>query len=153
HVFGKMDRKVILAAIMLQLATVNCGSQSTGDHPSSIPFSFLRLATASHPTMPITVDVNKDGNLDIVVANGSGSVSVYLGDGKGGFTQVQGSPFAAGENCADIAAGDFNLDGNLDLAIANHGIKTVTILLGNGKGQFSLGPGSPINVASNPHPH
>jgi len=148
-----MNRKVILAALLLQLATVSCGSQSTGERSNSIPFSLVRLATASHPTMPTTLDVNKDGNLDIVVANGSGSVSVYLGDGKGRFAQAQGSPFPAGENCADVAAGDFNNDGNLDVALANHGVKAVTILLGNGKGQFSFAPGSPINVASNPHPH
>jgi len=101
-----------------------------------------------------TADVNRDGSADILVANGgSGNVSVYLGDGKGGFSQPNGSPFSTGQNPTDIAPGDFNGDGNLDVAIANHGAKLVTVLLGNGKGQFSFAPGSPFNVASNPHPH
>jgi hypothetical protein len=103
--------------------------------------------------MPLIADVNKDGNLDLLVANGGGNVSIYLGDGKGGFIQAAGSPFPAGQNCADIATTDFNGDGNVDIAIANHGVKMVTVLLGNGKGQFSLAPGAPFNVESNPHPH
>jgi hypothetical protein len=104
--------------------------------------------------MPLVVDVNRDGNLDIVVANGgSGNVSVYLGDGRGSFTQPQGSPFPAGQHCADIATADFNDDGNLDLAIANHEVKTVTVLLGNGKGQFALATGSSFKVESKPHAH
>jgi len=114
----------------------------------------MRLPAGTHPTMPTIADVNKDGNPDIVIANGgSGNVSVYLGDGKGGFTQAKGSPFPAGQNCADITTADFNGDRSIDLAIANHGVKTVTVLLGNGQGQFALAPGSPFAVESNPHPH
>src|SRR5205823_13202391 len=93
-------------------------------------------------------------SLDLVIANSErANVTVYLGDGKGAFKQAHGSPFPAGQECSDVAAGDFNGDGNPDLVIANHGIKTVTALLGNGKGQFTLAPGSPFNVESNPHPH
>ena len=99
-------------------------------------------------------DVNKDNNLDILVANGgSGNLTVYLGDGKGGFAQSSGSPFGAGQNPTDITMTDFNGDGNTDVGIANHGVKFVTVLLGNGKGQFTFGPGSPFHVESNPHPH
>jgi hypothetical protein len=104
--------------------------------------------------MPITADVNKDGNLDILVANGgSGNISVYLGDDHGAFTQAAGSPFTAAQAPADLAVADFNGDGNPDIAVAHHGVKLVSILFGNGKGQFTLAPGSPFNVESNPHPH
>ena len=104
--------------------------------------------------MPTVADINNDGSADIVVANGgSGNISVYLGDGRGGFAQASGSPFAAGQEPNDIATGDFNGDGNLDVAIANHGTKLVSVLLGNGKGQFANAPGSPLNVESRPHPH
>src|SRR5207237_6957740 len=71
----------------------------------------------------------------------------------GRFSQPYGTPFSAGQNTTDIGTGDFNGDGNLDIAIANHCVKFVTVLLGNGKGQFSFAPGSPFTVESNPHPH
>jgi len=150
-------KKIILATLALQIVAVGCHTQSHGSNGidvDSTPFRAIHLPVATHPTMLSIADVNKDGNLDILVANGgSGNLSVYLGDGKGGFSQAGGSPFSAGQNPADITTGDFNGDGNLDVAIANHGVKTVTVLLGNGKGQFSFAPGSPFNVASNPHPH
>src|ERR1019366_1422761 len=53
----------------------------------------------------------------------------------------------------DIAVADMNRDGHPDLVIANHQSPYVTILLGDGKGNFRPGPGSPIDVHSNPHPH
>src|SRR2546423_8252698 len=150
-------KEFILAAVVLQLSAVGCHLQSqrtTYASPDSPPFRAIHLPVGTHPSMLSTADVNRDGSVDILVANGgSGNVSVYLGDGKGGFSQPNGSPFSAGQNPTDIATGDFNGDGNLDIAIANHGVKSVTVLLGNGKGQFSFAPGSPFSVASNPHPH
>lgn len=154
-------KKFILAALVLELATLGChlesqrSSYATGIDPDSPPFRApIHLSVGTHPVSVMIADVNKDGNNDIIVANGgSGNVSVYLGDGKGRFSQANGSPFPTGPNPSDIAVGDFNGDGNLDVAIANHGVKLVTVLLGNGKGQFSFAPGSPFSVPSNPHPH
>src|SRR5256884_107372 len=150
-------KEFILAAMILQLSAVGCHLQSqrtTYASPDSPPFRAIHLPVGTHPSMLSIADVNRDGNADILVANGgSGNLSVYLGDGKGGFSQPNGSPFSAGQNPTDIGTGDFNGDGNLDIAIANHGVKSVTVLLGNGKGQFSFAPGSPLSVESNPHPH
>jgi hypothetical protein len=150
-------KEFVLATLLLQLSAVGCHLQSqrtTYASPDSPPFRVIHLPVGTHPSMLSIADVNRDGNVDILVANGgSGNVSVYLGDGKGGFSQPNGSPFSAGQNPTDLTTGDFNADGNLDVAIANHGVKLVTVLLGNGKGQFSFAPGSPFSVESNPHPH
>src|SRR5438445_5406140 len=146
-------KEFVLAALVLQLPAVGCHLQSqrtTYASPDSAPFRAMHLHVGTHPSMLSIADVNRDGNADIIVANGgSGNVSVYLGDGKGGFSQAKGSPFPAGQNCADITTADFNGDRSIDLAIANHGVKTVTVLLGNGQGQFALAPGSPFAVESN----
>src|SRR5437667_3997508 len=146
--------------VVLQLSAIGCQVRSqrsdyaNDSGQNSAPFRAIHLSSSTHPVMVSVADVSKDGNADILVANnGSGNLSVYLGDGNGGFSQASGSPSSAGQNPTDIATADFNGDGNLDVVIANHGVKTVTALLGNGKGQFSFAPGSPFAVESNPHPH
>ena len=45
--------------------------------------------------------------------------------------------FAAGNNPQSVAVGDFNRDGKQDLATANNGSDNVSILLGDGTGNFS----------------
>lgn len=107
------------------------------------------------PAGPIAVgDVNRDGRVDILGARvDAGSVSVYLGAGRGEFTLSAGSPFAAGNRPEDITLADFNEDGLTDLAIANHETTYATILLGDGKGGFAPASPSRITVPSRPHPH
>jgi hypothetical protein len=113
-----------------------------------------RLPVGRSPGSVVALDVNGDRRADLVVANqGSGDVSVLLGDGKGGFRPAPGSPFAAGPHPNDIATGDFNGDGKTDLALPNHDTQLVTVLLGDGRGGFAPAPGSPITVDSRPHPH
>jgi hypothetical protein len=100
------------------------------------------------------VDVNHDGKLDLIVANTEdATVSVFLGDGKGHFVPVTGSPFACGPSPSDIAVADMNRDGNPDLVIANTGTPYLTILLGDGKGRFVPSAHSPFATVSYPHVH
>ena len=95
-------------------------------------------------------DLNRDGKPDIVAAHAN-AVTIYLGDGRGRFEPAAGSPFAAGNNPADLALGDFDEDGRLDIAVANHETSYLTLLSGDGKG----GLASPAHLAvpSRPHPH
>lgn len=144
--------RLISVLLIVQLFSVACHTNDAG--VDSSPFRALRLSAGTHPTMPAIVDLNKDDSLDILVANNSsGNVTVYLGDGKGGFAQPSDSPVAAGQEPNDLTTSDFNGDGKIDIALANHGAKFLTVLLGNGKGQFAFAPGSPFKVESQPHPH
>src|SRR5216683_791054 len=112
-------------------------ANSTGN---SVAFTLAPFLTAGNdPNSVATGDFNGDGKLDLVVANVfSGTVSIFLGDGKGNFT-LASSP-ATGANPSSVAVGDFNGDGKLDLAVADLSSGTVTILLGDGTGNFIPGP-------------
>ncbi len=142
--------KTAVALLMLLVLSVNLGrlsAQSPKFHTVSIP-------VGSGPRWISVADVNRDGVPDILVTNATaGTITVLLGNGKGGFKEALGSPFAAGHLPNDIGIADMNGDGNLDLVIADHQSPYITILLGNGKGAFTLAPGSPVDVHSNPHPH
>ena len=99
-------------------------------------------------------DLNKDGNLDIVLA-GAGSenesglfISSYLGDGTGKFTAQQSIPLGEGSTRGEISLGDFNEDGNIDIAFPLTSdltlgkkvfSKSVFIYLGDGLGNFTKG--------------
>lgn len=103
-------------------------------------------------------DVNKDGRLDIITTNLKGnSVTVLLGDGKGGFTQAMGSPFAVANSPFSFAIGDLNGDNAPDLVVAHYSgsLKNpkddgVSILLGDGGGRFKTATGSPFPAGHGP---
>jgi hypothetical protein len=102
-------------------------------------------------------DVNGDGNLDVMVAEGSGRVGVMLGNGDGTFQSVR-SYSTGGQNPDSIAVADVNHDGKLDLIVANqcpinscpgggNSDLAVGVLLGNGDGTFQ----APTVYASGGH--
>jgi hypothetical protein len=97
-------------------------------------------------------DLTGDGSLDITTSNqDDNSVSVLLGDGRGGFTPAAGSPFAVGRAPYPHAVGDVNKDGNLDIVTPNVGSNNVTVLLGDGRGGFAPAANSPFAVATRPY--
>ena len=109
------------------------------------------LATGTAPYASVTGDFNRDGYPDFAAANSSvDSISIWLGNGSGGFTAVSATP-ATGVAPYGMTAGDFNNDGKLDLATANYGSQSVSVLLGNGAGGFSAAPGSPFATGTGPY--
>jgi uncharacterized protein (TIGR03437 family) len=82
-------------------------------------------------------DFNKDGNLDLAIIAGN-QVYILLGGGNGTFHASSQGPIPVGQNPDAIVQGDFNGDGNIDLAVANWFSGSLTILLGDGEGDFSI---------------
>jgi uncharacterized repeat protein (TIGR01451 family) len=103
-------------------------------------------------------DFNLDGKLDFAICNDGAannqpdSISIFLGNGDGTFTQAPGSPFALPANTGplSLAVADFNGDGKPDLVSANLHNNTVSVFLGNGDGTFTVAGGSPIAVPIQP---
>ena len=87
----------------------------------------------------VTADLNHDGFLDVVTADGNNTVAVLLGNGDGTFQPAVKYSVPTPKN---MAVADFNRDGKLDLVIwSNFGLVT---MLGNGDGTFK----APIAASS-----
>ena len=90
-------------------------------------------------------DVNGDRILDLGVTSSDPEVvDIFLGNGKGAFSRAPGSPFAAsaskGFHPGSLHLVDINEDGKLDIVTANARSNTFGTLLGDGRGGFSPGP-------------
>ena len=104
-------------------------------------------------------DLDGDGHADIVSPNlDGGNVTILLGDGKSGFRESRGSPFACGDSPFNVAIGDVDADGRLDLAVVNSpssasvsGRDGLTVLLGDGRGAFRPAPGQPFALGRFPN--
>jgi hypothetical protein len=105
------------------------------------------FSAGSGPVSVVTGDFNGDGRLDLAVTNGSGNVSIFLGNGDGTFQSPVNYAVGTGPGLG-IAAADFNGDGKLDLVVANNGSNNVSVLLGNGDGTFRMAVN--YDVGTNP---
>jgi hypothetical protein len=88
-------------------------------------------------------DINGDRQADLAVTHHERrELTVLLGDGRGQFTEVAGSPFDLGRNAFQVALADVDRDGRIDVvAAAGAG---VLVWVGDGGGRFKPSPGSPF---------
>jgi hypothetical protein len=101
----------------------------------------------SSPVAVVTGDFNHDGHLDVATANfRAGGISILLGTGTGRFKPAGNITLPLPP--VNIIAADVNGDGKLDLITANRGIfnvdGSVSVLLGNGLGGFTLSKTIPV---------
>ena len=106
-------------------------------------------STGATPQGVAVGDFNLDGKLDLVTANsGAFTVSVFVGNGAGGFAAATGSPYSVAAANAVVVT-DINGDGKPDI-ISLGGSGQVSILLGNGAGGFTPSVGGAISGGAAP---
>jgi len=92
--------------------------------------------TGAVPSPSEGADFDRDGNVDLCVANvGGGSVSILLGRGDGTFEPHQEIP--SGDAPRGIAVLDFDADGDLDVAAANVLSDDISLFANDGTGVFA----------------
>lgn len=94
--------------------------------------------STSLPSYITKGDFNNDSITDIAVTSWTNNnVTVFLGDGTGGFTARSPRTVAPGTHPNKIVTGYFDSDSNLDVAIALGIPRTIIILFGDGDGNFT----------------
>jgi len=141
----------------LDIAVVGTGGHPEGKASVLLGTGGGKFATHVDYTVgiePLAVafgDVNGDGKLDLVVANGGldgfWSLSVLLGKGDG--TLAPKVDYPSGPGPQSIAQAEINGDGKLDVVLdSQHGPSSVSVLLGRGDGTFPDKVDYPVNVQS-----
>lgn len=99
-------------------------------------FTVHPIAGGSRPSTNESADFNRDGNPDIAVGNSTGdSVTVFLGNGNGGFVSIKNYKAAGG--IRGLAVCDADGDGDADILTANRSGNNVAVLINNGNGTFA----------------
>jgi hypothetical protein len=97
----------------------------------------------SQPNDFAIADFNRDGNADLAVVNTQTPfISIFLGDGRGGFRAAAGSPVRtdSSPHPHGVVAGDFTGRGAVDLMTDSWGHNQIEMLTGDGRGGFAPGP-------------
>src|SRR5437899_2441139 len=138
--FGKRSRRVLAGACLAAGCATVPRSAPPPPSPSPPAPSFSLALTLEAGTewrfQPLVLDLNRDGNPDLVATARlvKPALHMWLGDGKGSFTPVP--PTWTDIGYGALATGDVNRDGFPDIVEASHfgGVQT---LLSDGKGGFT----------------
>jgi hypothetical protein len=127
-------------AVTLRLPSSLTFLQGTGSRESLFKLPGLDLAVGTTPVDLATTDFDRDGRLDLVVANqSSNNVTYLIGDSTAGLKRLEPAEIPAGNGPRALASGDFTGDGSPDLVVANQTSDSISFLLG-GEGGLSPAP-------------
>ena len=120
------------------------------EQPSSVfvdaTSSYVPQVPALHTSDSVFIDVDHDGDLDVVVSVELGINRLYINEGggrlvlkPGAFRQTTGKPSVFGDSIHDtehVRAADFDGDGNMDVVFIAEEDQAHELFMGDGKGGF-----------------
>jgi cysteine-rich repeat protein len=136
---GVLD--AVSVAIFADAMYVNFGT-GTGTFNGAAEYLTRVSTSGQDPRELEVIDVNEDGQLDVITANSStNDLSLFLGAGGGTLASepaIIPATVGAGQAAVySVRAGDVNGDGIVDLVTANRGRDSVSVLIGFGNGNFA----------------
>jgi hypothetical protein len=132
----------------LDIVSANSGSANVsvlrangGSNFSNVSSNTVNIIVGSSNTLRDVqmVDINSDGNLDLLTSNyasSGGGIILNLGNGNGTFKTSTTINAGGGAQPYSIQVADLNRDGKLDIVTSLPPFGRFTILLGNGDGKF-----------------
>ncbi|HEY7508854.1 MAG TPA: VCBS repeat-containing protein [Vicinamibacteria bacterium] len=143
HALGDLDRDGHLDAVVPNTGSASLSVLRGDGRGGFAPAPGAPVAVPPRPFYVALGDVDGTGALDAIVTHDDRStVSVLLGDGRGGLRAA--APVAVGHRTWKTAVADFDQDGRPDLVLAGEG--RVSVLAGDGRGRFRAVRGSPFRV-------
>lgn len=146
-----MSRRHLPRAIaaLAALAGISLALAPAADAGFASARGFTFGTGGTRPVSLAAADFNSDGKADLAVANhDSDNVAVLLGDARGALSPSIVSPLSTGSTGAiSVVTQDFNLDGAADIAVAYNQSGNLSVLLGDGRGGFTIVPVSAYNLA------
>lgn len=141
--------KFMFIIALLFSATTCHGNTSDNDNKgsgTSINASYMyKDVTATHvPSAPslhgldaVMIDVDKDGDLDVVLAVEYGANRLYVNDGSGHLTYKEGVFGNRRSDAEHVRSADFNNDGIMDILFISEDDETHDLFFGDGRGGFA----------------
>jgi len=107
---------------------------------ASVPDAFGASPPLTSAGIPAAGDLDSDGDLDLMMATGSGTADVWVNDGKGHFSPGQdlGALDSPGPSMTQFTLADLDGDGDLDVIFApGPPSNSALIWFNDGRGAFS----------------
>ncbi|MBD9367308.1 VCBS repeat-containing protein [Xanthomonas sp. XNM01] len=125
------------AAAVLAVLSAPVAAQTTPAPYVDVTTSHVPHGPAMHAVDAVMIDVDGDGDLDVVVAVEHGPNALYLNEGGGRLRWQPGVFDATPRDNEHVRAADFNGDGHMDVVFVTEADEVHALYFGDGKGGFT----------------